>query len=299
MMNKVNLFLVGAAKSGTTSLATLLSDNESIYISDIKEPHYFLNDHGVKTIKEYERLFVNRNERYLLDASTGYLYDEQACDKIYKYNKDAKILIILRNPIDMVSSFWEYMKANGQEQLDFSSAISVETESYRLSEEFKRNCEQWHCNYLYRYRAAYYEQVERYISRFGVENVHVSLFEDIVNNKVALKEIYDFLDLSFDEEYLLPKDNKSGVSRPIIHWLRFSKLFAFPKRLYKACVPTKYRINVRNFVIEKSMTQRGYSKIKVDGELRQSLREYYAEDVKKTRALLPELDFNMWGDFSE
>ena len=119
-MNKVNLFIVGAAKSGTTSLQRYLKLSKNVFVPRIKEPHYFadvyikdkrelFNIHDkrdyhskiVNSLKDYNSLYIDAEQYlYKVDASPSYLYDNEASTRIYKYNPDAKIIICLRHPIE-------------------------------------------------------------------------------------------------------------------------------------------------------------------------------------------------------
>ncbi len=111
-----NFFIVGAAKSGTTSLVHYIEQHPDIYMSAVKEPFYYVSDHGYEDFDEYAGLFSGaKNELRVGEASTGYLFDPCAAQKIKDEYRDAKIIICLRNPIDMAFSYWKYMQVNGSE----------------------------------------------------------------------------------------------------------------------------------------------------------------------------------------
>lgn len=299
MGHLVNLFMVGAAKSGTTSLANLLSSHEKVYLPEMKEPHYFLTDKGIDSYDEYIKLYSDKEQEYFLDASTGYLFDSSSAESIHKYNPCSKIIIVLRNPIDMIASYWEYMKANGRETLTFEEAITTDVENYRMSDEFARVCEQWPYSYVYRPRAKYYEQVKKYIDFFGVNNVHVAVFEDIVRNSSSIKDIYDFIGLACDANVKLPRDNQSGSPNKIIRWIRFSPLLNRFKLIYRKLFPLVLRVKLRNLLIKNTMSTKNHQKYKVTGSLRVQLKEYYSSDVDNLKKLLPDSKLNLWGDFHE
>ena len=77
---KCNLFIIGAAKSGTTSLCEYITQHPKVFIPNIKEPHYFSNikqtttTRVINNMKEYSQLYKNRKEQYLCDGSTSYLF---------------------------------------------------------------------------------------------------------------------------------------------------------------------------------------------------------------------------------
>ena len=298
MSKKINLFIVGAAKSGTTSLAELFKKHPEVFVSQVKEPFFFIENYGVSDINKYHDLYKGgENKKYRLDASTGYLYDAQACRKIFDYNKEAKILIVLRNPIDFVVSYWEYMIANGNERLPLEVAIEDAEQARRETDDFKRSCEQWPANYLYVKRGLFYEQVKNFIEQFGSKNVKVSFFEDLVREQSKLIEIYNFLGLQLGSAVELPRANKSGNPIQFIHWFRFSNSLKGIKSIVKTLLPNKLNYWIRNFIIRNGTTQKEYKKYKISGSTRNYLHEKFSDDVRKLKELLPELDFSVWQDF--
>lgn len=249
---KVNLFLVGAAKSGTTSVAEMLKQHKDVFVPYYKEPFFFIDDYGINSEKEYNQLYSSAaGYKFLVDASTGYLSDEKAPNRLFSYNPSCKILIILRNPIDFCFSYWKYMRANGLEKNDFSTAISDEIQSYRKSEEFRRSSEQWPDNYLYKERAKYYTQVKRYIDIFGRDSVKVILFEELISNQEIINEIFEFLSLDNDGIVKLPKENASGEVRGFYHFLRFSPFLRGIKSVIKKYISQERQMSIRKKMIKK------------------------------------------------
>lgn len=299
-MDKVNLFLVGAAKSGTTSLAELWSKHTDIEIPLKKEPFYFVNDYGISSFEDYHRLYSKVGRKYSLDASTGYLFDELTPDKIFNYNPNAKVLIVLRNPIDFVFSYWQFMQANGLENYPFREAISETVQSYRKTEAFINNCEQWPASYQYLDRAMFYSQVKRYLDIFGKENLKVLLFEDLVkNNQKNLLEIYDFLEINSDGLLKLPKTNSSGQANKFIKWLRFSKQLKGAKLFLKKVTPERAVYRINKFLFDHSMNKRADARIKLSQTERNELKAVFKDDFMKLKDLLCDIDFTLWEDFNE
>jgi hypothetical protein len=119
-MKKVNLFIVGAAKAGTTSLWSHFSKHPDVFTTSDelhKEPA-FLSDYGVHMgSKKYHALFSGSEyEKYICDASTSYLTSSESARRIYEYNPESKVICLLRNPIDRAYSLiigWLVMVMNG------------------------------------------------------------------------------------------------------------------------------------------------------------------------------------------
>ncbi|GAB3108924.1 sulfotransferase domain-containing protein [Aestuariicella hydrocarbonica] len=295
---KPNLFLVGAAKSGTTSLAELLGTERGVQLPVLKEPFYFVEGYGIKNKDEYRALYRSGG-LWRIDASTGYLFDRLCPEKIKEFNPKAKVLIVLRNPIDFMVSYWEYMRANGSETLDFCSAISEEEARRRHSAEFERSCEQWPASYWYTERAFFFDQVARYLNAFEEGEVKVVLFEKIIRDKNAIKDIYSFLGLHLRGDKELPRVNESGKARPFIHFLRFSKYLSPIKQMLYKLLPVSLRLKIRKAVFMGSMTNKGYEKFVLPSEERAKLADIFSEDVEQLRRLLPHLEFDLWVDFSK
>ena len=114
---KVDFFIVGAPKSGTTSLYHYLNEHLEIEMSSQKEPDYFsdeaLNQQGmyygknrIDNINKYHGLFTTNAVKLRGEASVSYLFYDDVPQKIKEYNSKAKIIIMLRNPIDRAFSHY-------------------------------------------------------------------------------------------------------------------------------------------------------------------------------------------------
>ena len=145
----VNLFVIGAAKSATTSLYHLLDYSDSVRMCSVKEPNYFCDDYNsskmtkykwkmydnitkklisgnksnilhealIRDIDLYHKLFEfdkGTNLKYFGDASTNYFISKNAAQNIYNYNPSAKIIVILRNPFDRIVSHFNMKKQIGE-----------------------------------------------------------------------------------------------------------------------------------------------------------------------------------------
>ncbi|MBT7296466.1 sulfotransferase, partial [Candidatus Woesearchaeota archaeon] len=109
-MGKPNFFIVGAPKCGTTSLYNYLAEHNDIFLPSMKEPHYFTIDRPSKrrmtTLDEYLSLYndVEPHHTAVGDASVSYLNSKIALESIKKFDNNAKIIVMLRNPVDLIYS---------------------------------------------------------------------------------------------------------------------------------------------------------------------------------------------------
>jgi hypothetical protein len=194
-----NLFVVGAAKCGTTSLWNALRGHPEVFMSRMKEPHYFSQVVPrrqwasripvVQTASEYHQLFVDSGgETYIGEASTSYLWSTAAADRIRDAEPNARIIAILRDPIERAySHYWNDVR-EGLEKQPFERAVRAE-----LS---RPHAGQWGRDSLYIDAGRYFGQVSRFVDRFE-HRVLVLSYADLVADPVGLLTCtWQFLGLS-------------------------------------------------------------------------------------------------------
>lgn len=120
--NKPNFFILGAPKCGTTSMYHWLNQHSRIFFPKIKEPHFFSTDlnekkRAVKDLATYLSLYTEATENHSIlgEASVFYLYSEKAVENIINFNPNARFLVMLRNPVDMVVSLHNQYLYSGNE----------------------------------------------------------------------------------------------------------------------------------------------------------------------------------------
>lgn len=199
-----NFLIVGAGKSGTTSLYHYLRQHPDICMASKKEPKFFMDWRGsVKTLSDYEALFSGCARRKALgEATVNYLYDKEAPLRIRETLPDVKIIIILRNPSEMIFAMWRHMSRLGKRGEWLSFRDAVEAEPKRMSDpNFRdRHKDCYHGNFYYFDHGLYYNQVKRYMDGFGRDNVRVYIFEDFKKDPLSTcRDIFNFLGV--DEKF--------------------------------------------------------------------------------------------------
>jgi hypothetical protein len=195
-----NFLIVGAAKSGTTSLYNYLRQHPDIFMPDWKELSFFIGDpygplHRVKKSQYYYHVFAKvKNKHAMGEASTSYLFDEQAAGLIKEKLGAVKIIIVLRDPVAMSYSLYNHQARREGERIEsFEAALDAE-ESRRRDPRFRKKCYGWHANYYYYHRGLYYPQVKRYLDMFGKDYVKIFTFDELAANPVrVVQEAYWFL----------------------------------------------------------------------------------------------------------
>jgi hypothetical protein len=195
-----NFFIVGAAKAGTTSLYHYLSRHQQVFMSAVKEPHYFSQvapDPGLRFVyayrstrdeASYRKLFRAAGKKKAIgEASTSYLWDEETPARIQARVPAAKIVIMLREPVARAHSHYLNDMREGVETRPFLQA---------LKEDYAHARKGWGISRLYVELGLYAGQVRRYLASFTERNVLVLFFEEFsADTKTALRKVWDFLEL--------------------------------------------------------------------------------------------------------
>jgi hypothetical protein len=218
-----NFLIVGAAKSGTTSLYRYLRQHPDIFMPEWKELSLFIGDpygplHRVKKPEYYHKAFSKvQNQTAVGEASTAYLFDEAAPRIIKDHLGIVSIIIILRDPVAMSYSLYNHQfRREGETLENFEAALAKEEDRLNNSE-FKKKCYGWHANYYYYQRGLYSQQVKRYLDTFGRDNVRVIIFEELVSDTLnVVKKTFQFLgvDDTFVPEIKVHNPAGSVVSIP-------------------------------------------------------------------------------------
>ena len=308
-----NFFIVGAAKAGTTSLYHYLKQHPEIYMSPIKEPNYFAKDIDVSAFEEsyrnimtidtkeyfskeklpellsifitdfsdYVQLFRDvTNEKAIGEASVSYLYSKVAAQEIKKLVPNAKIIMVLRNPIERAYSHY-LMNLRG-------GITSNKNFLDEVIQDFNKKHKGWGISHLYIDLGLYYEQVKRYLDTFPKENVKIILYEDYKQNpKKVLVELLDFLEVSKDVSIDLNKRYNVRAAP------RFPVLNTLARRVYSFMAP-KLPLTLREN-LKKMYRKVFFSSYKggLTAEEKKVLLKFFEEDIKKLSALI-QRDLSHW-----
>ena len=206
-------------------------------MSQIKEPHFFSNvpiessnikgNHTfkIKNKSDYLQLFSHKPEAEILgESSPSYLWDLDSCENIYNVSPQAKIIIILRDPIARVYS---------QYQSDLNNGLSNEKSVISAVEkDRKSNIHIWGVSREYLQLSHYYEGITKYQRTFGPENVEILFYESFFDNpNQSIKAlISDFLKLKVKDTQVFREiqENKTNYSTT---WVRKLKKGPFIKKI--------------------------------------------------------------------
>ena len=304
---KPNLFIVGQPKSGTTALHQFLGQHPEIYMSSIKEPHFFCSDFHLESDRAYgkPRFFDFRSESAYLqlfakaknvkiagESSTNYLYSQVAAEKIHNFNPNARIIIILREPANFLYSLHShYVKFTEENEPDFLTALTLE-EGRKQEQELSPRVTS--PSYLYySQRVKYYQQVKRYYDRFDRDRIKVVIFEEFKSsNDRVFQEILKFLavDPNFTPEYTAVNVNKEVKFKAINNLVNSPLAKAISKNL----VSQEFNEFVRDNIVEKFLWHQA-PKTQIPESVKFELMQQYKPEVIKTSELIGIDLVTKWG----
>jgi hypothetical protein len=221
---KPNFFIVGAPKCGTTALYEYLRPHPNIFMSEVKEPHFFAKDLGgypaVKSLEDYIALFAGSSEQHsrVGEASVYYLRSSVAISNIHEFNPEARIIAMFRNPVDMVYSLHSQLLYVAEESVsDFETA-------WRLQERRSRGMDIPRTSrepslLQYGEVGRFGTQTERLLAIFPAAQAKLILYDDFVASpKRVYDDVIDFLEIPHDQRAEFPRINENKKAR--IGWVR-------------------------------------------------------------------------------
>jgi hypothetical protein len=305
-MTMPNFLIIGAAKSGTTALYEHLKQHPQIFMSWLKEPHFFAfegekprfqgpgdqdlyNHIVVDDVEDYRSLYQGVSEEIAIgEASANYLYLLRARDRIRHYVPEAKLIAVLRNPAERAYSSFLHMTRDLREPSDdFAQALEAEQERIQNN---------WGPIWHYKHAGFYYEQLKRYYEAFGAEQIKVYLYEDLIDNPIGLQaDIYRFLGV---DDAFVPdvsaRYNVSGAPKnKQLHALHTFLMRPHPlKSILKPLLPS----GLRRRLLERTVNEirnRNLAKPPFPIEVRRQLIETYREDIRRLQVLI-QRDLSKW-----
>jgi hypothetical protein len=291
---KVNLFVVGMTKTGTTALHGYFNEHTDIYAQH-KEPYYFAQElirakfkdknkreYFLSTFEDYIKYYSNvKDEKVIADMTPSYLFSKEAAKRIYDYNPEAKIIAILREPVDWLRSAHAYrIYSLGENEKNLLKALDLEEERKKNDSDPYLFYSEW---------VKYSEHLKRYTDLFPKENIKVIIYERYLSNNIKiLNEIADFLEIDHFEHIDIKKINTSKASRLIfikkLVW-KFPRIIAFLKKN----LGKKVFGIITDFYVK--LTTKKASKPEISEETISMLKKRYKRNVVDFENLLKENDF--------
>ncbi|MCW8933007.1 MAG: sulfotransferase [Gammaproteobacteria bacterium] len=292
-MKKTNFFILGAPKCGTTALSEYLREHPNVFISYPKEPSFFASDlpglQYVKTEKDYLNLF-NQQKKYhsiIGEASPSYLYSETAIKEIKQFNPEAYLIIMIRNPINMLQSYHKqllYSLFEDQENLE---------DAWRLQDDRSRgksipsNCRE-PLLLQYKKMTSFTAQIKRVLDHFPEKQVKIILFD---NFKKSPQSVYDdvlhFLDISCDSRTHFPVINAAKTPRSLwvnkfIHLIPYG-LIGFIQKNSNSFIHKKF-VKLHQYI--NNLNSKKSIKKGISADFRRELEDYFSDEINSLSSLL-------------
>ena len=294
---KPNLFIVGAPKCGTTSMHDYLGQHPDIFMTPNKEPRHFGADlvydpkWTVADRDDYLGLFTEGADcAYRGESTPLYLYSHDAPRQIHAFNPDARIVIMIRNPVDMINSYHlQRINTGNEDILKLEDALAADEKKIRRA---------WICRQIsYLEAATFSPRIEAFFSMFGRDRVHVILFDDLkddVNRTYA--ECLKFLGLDSAVDVDLSVRN---ASRPVTGADLFLKRLYYRNRrvmgFFVKRMPAPLMNLYRRTITKFGKSRRGTG---MDPALRRQLTEQFQSEIARLSTLL-DRDLAHWSRGSE
>jgi hypothetical protein len=299
---KPNFFIIGAPKTGTSSLAQYLSEHEKVFFSRIKEPFFWCDDFntaghefGVETLQKYLMLFAEAEEQHIAigEGSTRYLRSKNAVKNILAFNPDSKFIVMLRNPVEVVQAYHMEQKYSLHEDVENFE------EAWRLQDKRKSgHCIPLSCSeplfLQYGHVCKFSDQLKVVYKCASPDKVKVLIFDDFKKDTLSVyKEVLSFLNLNYDGREEFPVVNSAHK-----HRFKFlAKLILSPPKILLSPVRVLRGWLIKNrFPVVEAIKKRLNTKVRrevISKELRSELNEYFREDVTELSKMLKR-DLTHW-----
>ena len=285
---KVDFFIVGAPKAGTTSLYHYLNEHPQVEMSSQKEPDYFsdkaIHEQGmyygknrVNTLDKYESLFVQKESVVYGESSVSYLFYDNVAEDIKKYNPNAKIIIMLRNPIER--AFSHYL-------MDYRlGLISDSFENIIAKKSKHKNAHLFYQQYIE--VSKYSNQIQRYLDFFEKDSILFIDYEDLkINVSKTVDQVYNFLHIS--TEFAADINTKHNTfTMPKNKVIRLIYSFVFLRKILTFLFPIYLVKNIRVLLFKSD------KKPELLKETRSLLKRIFNDDIKNLEEVLSK-DYSKW-----
>lgn len=201
-----NFLIIGAQRSGTTSLARYLETHPEVFMASEKEVHFF-DRHRSEGINWYRKQFSSASLPAIGEATPEYMYETGIPTEMAKVVPRARLIATLRNPVDRAYSEYWFVRGRGYESLSFADAVAAEPDRLAQGASHERG------RYAYLDRGRYFTQLTRVLAHYPRSQLRLVLFEEFRADPVgACRSICRFLEV--DDGFVPPNiGSRFGRSR--------------------------------------------------------------------------------------
>ena len=290
-----NLFIIGAAKAGTTALYNYLEQHPQIFLSWVKEPMFFSREERyVRGLNWYEKQYFQGAEGYPVraEATPHYLYwSEKVAPRIKEVYGDnpVKFIVSFRDPVSRAYSWYWNMVREGREGLDFDEALRVE--ECRLRQKHYELNQRGSMAYGYSAGSRYASLLQPYLELFSLEDFFF-VFQDDLKSHVneTCEEIFEFLEIESSIQINPSNSNPASMprSRLLHRTLKHRSLF---KDFIKPFMPARTRRTLKSKVMRANLKESPY--VTLDRQLAHELRLSYRTEIEQLEKITGR-DLSSW-----
>ena len=272
---------MGAPRCGTTALVSLLDQHPDVFVPFVKEPHFFGSDlttvRGFPTLESYVALYSDAGRRHGVDASTWYLYSSRAAHEIAALVPDARVVVMVRDPVELLYSWHGHVVLRGIEPIEvFERALEAEPDRRE-----GRNVPPGAPieKLLYRDIPRFAAQIDRYLRVFGRDRVHIVVHDDFkADNAAEVAKVFRFIgvDAGFEPRSTVVNAEARVRSR-FLRWITEHQP-PVVRSVVRSMLPHPTRHALRNAL--RRLNSAGRSRPPLDSEVERSLRREFAADVE-------------------
>ncbi len=289
---KVNTLIIGAGRSGTTSVYEYLAHHPEVNFSITKELHYFsIPDLYKRGEKYFHSLFESKERKITATADTYLLIDKKAPERIRNYNPDIKLIVMLRDPVERAFSNYNYSVNYGHENISnaFLTALQLEKERLESNDIVELN------NTCHFYGSLYYLHLQYWEKYFPKENFILLKLDDL---KKDPESFYKNLTAKLNIPYIpFELENKkfnagSGVKSKWLQQLLLNRDSGIRKIVSFVLRPFR-KLIIKSGIIDKvyAINKKEVDQKQITPEEEKLARQYFLEDVKMLKSEYG-IDFN-------
>lgn len=311
-VKKPNLFIIGYPKTGTTALWWFLKQHPDIFMTEVKEPYFFASDRltsydalhrslprfsyktppPCRTLKEYNSLFSRwKTEKIAGEASASYSYSRCAAKNLHAFNPSAKIILIIREPVEyLYSSFSQHQWMGSEKNTDFQTVIRSQMK--RKQENAPDLFNVVSPDFRYLERAKYTEHIQRYFDLFDKKQIKIIIYDDFKkDNAKVYKEVLEFLEVNptFTPEFKILNPRK------IVRFRTLRDIILIPA-IYKTL---KALVSLKPFrglkTLYETKITRTQPRPPLEPAFKNELMKKCKPEVEKLSALLNRDLVSLWG----
>lgn len=295
--NKIQLMIVGAQKSGTSSLLRYLAQHPDIYPHPQPEMTYFLQDHEYNRGYEsaYSKYFSKCPDgQYLIAKNVMVMCSTEKMQRIYEHNPKMHLVVLLREPVSRAYSAYWWARRRGWENVkSFEDALAAE-ETRHSDDWFKwRQC-------LYKFNSIYFSHVSNLYELFGKEQVHCFLTDDLTTDSMSIcQNIFTIMGVISEFEPTVSKRiNQAAMPRSDRFGHLFTQFLASRnpmRRAIRKLIPDAAAYKFRKAILD--LNEKPFTPPKINPQTSVELNKFFTPHNEKLSELIGQ-DLTHWQKLS-